>query len=210
MFVAGARLLYDSGRNHTEIQTRYTRHAYGLWLTVPPLDAGEKTNRLIGVSESLVAAFGCGVLFALFSGQPLLILGASGPVLVFEESLYKVRPTDSCRVCKKLSCLEQERFVVTVRQKAHFFASCRPCETQGDGGRGDDPLGAVINNVVHPESFSPLVLIAESCLFAQFCSNADLDYLPFRCWTCIWMAVVGVIVVAMEGQFGRFQSPSLP
>lgn len=32
----------------------------------------------------------CGIVFALFSGQPLNIIGVTGPILVFEENLYKV------------------------------------------------------------------------------------------------------------------------
>lgn len=44
----------------------------------------------MGVSETMVATSVFGMLFSLFSGQPLLIIGATGPVLVFEESLYKV------------------------------------------------------------------------------------------------------------------------
>jgi hypothetical protein len=38
--------------------------------------------------EQLLAASLCGVLFSLFSGQPLTILGATGPMLVFEEILF--------------------------------------------------------------------------------------------------------------------------
>lgn len=44
----------------------------------------------MGVSEMLVATAICGVVFSLLSGQPLIIIGATGPVLVFEEALYKV------------------------------------------------------------------------------------------------------------------------
>lgn len=38
----------------------------------------------------LVATSVCGVIFALCSGQPLIIIGATGPIIVFEEALYKV------------------------------------------------------------------------------------------------------------------------
>ena len=31
-----------------------------------------------------------GVIFGLFSGQPMLILGPTGPFLIFEEMLYLV------------------------------------------------------------------------------------------------------------------------
>lgn len=38
----------------------------------------------------LVATAICGVVFSLAAGQPLVIIGATGPVLVFEEALFKV------------------------------------------------------------------------------------------------------------------------
>ncbi|XP_065304819.1 band 3 anion transport protein-like isoform X2 [Dermacentor albipictus] len=49
---------------------------------------GDKTNNLIGVSETLVATCATGIIFALFSGQPLVIIGVTGPVLLFDELLY--------------------------------------------------------------------------------------------------------------------------
>ncbi|CAG0879882.1 unnamed protein product [Darwinula stevensoni] len=48
----------------------------------------DKTGNLIGVSETLIATAGVGVLFALLAGQPLIIVGATGPCLLFDESLY--------------------------------------------------------------------------------------------------------------------------
>jgi len=51
---------------------------------------GDKTDKLMGVTEMLISTSVCGIVFALFSGQPLIIVGATGPVLVFEEVLYKV------------------------------------------------------------------------------------------------------------------------
>ena len=32
----------------------------------------------------------CGVIFGLFSGQPLILLGSTGPVYVFEKILYQM------------------------------------------------------------------------------------------------------------------------
>lgn len=42
--------------------------------------------------ESLLTGAICGIMYGLFSGQPLTILGSTGPVLVFETILY-----DFCR-----------------------------------------------------------------------------------------------------------------
>ncbi|XP_034562277.1 anion exchange protein 2b [Notolabrus celidotus] len=49
---------------------------------------GEKTEGLIGVSELIVSTAVQGVIFCLLGAQPLLIVGFSGPLLVFEEAFY--------------------------------------------------------------------------------------------------------------------------
>ncbi|XP_052399172.1 anion exchange protein 2 isoform X1 [Carassius gibelio] len=49
---------------------------------------GEKTEGLIGVSELIVATCVQGVLFCLLGVQPLLVVGFSGPILVFEEAFF--------------------------------------------------------------------------------------------------------------------------
>ncbi|XP_048578952.1 band 3 anion transport protein isoform X2 [Nematostella vectensis] len=49
----------------------------------------EKTDQWLGVSEVIFASCFCGLLFALFSGQPLIIIGATGPVMVFEQTIFK-------------------------------------------------------------------------------------------------------------------------
>lgn len=45
----------------------------------------------MGVTELIVSTATLGVIFSLFAGQPLLIIGFSGPLLVFEEAFYKVQ-----------------------------------------------------------------------------------------------------------------------
>lgn len=45
---------------------------------------------MMGVSELIISTATLGVLFSLLAGQPLLIIGFSGPLLVFEEAFYKV------------------------------------------------------------------------------------------------------------------------
>ncbi|KAM4556100.1 anion exchange protein 2a [Fundulus diaphanus] len=49
---------------------------------------GEKTEGLIGVSELIVATAVQGVVFSVLGAQPLLVIGFSGPLLVFEEAFY--------------------------------------------------------------------------------------------------------------------------
>ncbi|XP_051909773.1 anion exchange protein 2b isoform X2 [Hippocampus zosterae] len=48
----------------------------------------EKTEGLIGVSELIVSTAVQGVIFCLLGAQPLLVVGFSGPLLVFEEAFY--------------------------------------------------------------------------------------------------------------------------
>uniref|UniRef100_A0A3P8NKR0 Anion exchange protein n=1 Tax=Astatotilapia calliptera TaxID=8154 RepID=A0A3P8NKR0_ASTCA len=50
---------------------------------------GEKTEGMMGVTELIVSTATIGVIFSLLAGQPLLITGFSGPLLVFEEAFYK-------------------------------------------------------------------------------------------------------------------------
>uniref|UniRef100_A0A4W3JUX7 Anion exchange protein n=1 Tax=Callorhinchus milii TaxID=7868 RepID=A0A4W3JUX7_CALMI len=50
---------------------------------------GEKTMGLIGVSELILSTSVQMIIFTLLAAQPLLIVGFSGPLLVFEEAFYK-------------------------------------------------------------------------------------------------------------------------
>ncbi|XP_029141470.1 sodium-driven chloride bicarbonate exchanger [Protobothrops mucrosquamatus] len=50
---------------------------------------GEATDGRISAIESLFGASMTGIAYSLFGGQPLTILGSTGPVLVFEKILFK-------------------------------------------------------------------------------------------------------------------------
>ncbi|XP_072936830.1 electroneutral sodium bicarbonate exchanger 1 isoform X3 [Epargyreus clarus] len=50
---------------------------------------GEATGKNMAAMESLVSGFVCGMGYGLFSGQPLTILGSTGPVLVFETIVFE-------------------------------------------------------------------------------------------------------------------------
>ncbi|XP_013138197.1 PREDICTED: anion exchange protein 3 isoform X2 [Papilio polytes] len=47
----------------------------------------DKTYGKIGISETLVFTCAGGILFALLAGQPMMITGATGPLLLLDESL---------------------------------------------------------------------------------------------------------------------------
>uniref|UniRef100_A0A8C5CTY8 Anion exchange protein n=1 Tax=Gadus morhua TaxID=8049 RepID=A0A8C5CTY8_GADMO len=48
----------------------------------------DKVDNMMGVSELLVSTSLQGVLFCLLSAQPVLVIGFSGPLLVFEEAFF--------------------------------------------------------------------------------------------------------------------------
>ncbi|XP_028163612.1 sodium bicarbonate cotransporter 3 isoform X2 [Ostrinia furnacalis] len=50
---------------------------------------GEATGKNMAAMESLVSGFVCGMGYGFFSGQPLTILGSTGPVLVFETIVFE-------------------------------------------------------------------------------------------------------------------------
>ncbi|XP_007953417.2 band 3 anion transport protein [Orycteropus afer afer] len=50
---------------------------------------GDKTWNHMGVSELLISTAVQGILFSLLGAQPLLVVGFSGPLLVFEEAFFK-------------------------------------------------------------------------------------------------------------------------
>ena len=51
---------------------------------------GEATENSISVIEALLGALLVGVTYGMFSGQPLSILGPTGPILVFEGIIYNL------------------------------------------------------------------------------------------------------------------------
>ncbi|XP_076452508.1 sodium-driven chloride bicarbonate exchanger-like isoform X2 [Babylonia areolata] len=48
---------------------------------------GDATNNNMAALESMFSGAICGIIYSLFAGQPLTILGSTGPVLVFETIL---------------------------------------------------------------------------------------------------------------------------
>jgi hypothetical protein len=49
---------------------------------------GTATNGMMGTIETVGATALGGILYALFSGQPLTIIGTTGPLLAFLKVLY--------------------------------------------------------------------------------------------------------------------------
>jgi len=74
---------------------------------------GSKTDKLMGVSEMLLCTSACGVLFALLSAQPLIIIGATGPIIVFEEALFRVSH-GLCLHWSIVSCFVEEEYCLVL------------------------------------------------------------------------------------------------
>uniref|UniRef100_A0A3B5ARJ5 Anion exchange protein n=1 Tax=Stegastes partitus TaxID=144197 RepID=A0A3B5ARJ5_9TELE len=83
----------------------------------------DKTEKMMGVSELMISTSIQGVIFCLIAAQPVLVIGFSGPLLVFEEA---------------------------------FFA---------------------------------------------FCKAQGIEYIVGRIWVGMWLIVIVVIIVAVEGSF---------
>ena len=50
----------------------------------------DKTEGWLGLTEVIVSASAGSIILGLFAGQPMMIIGATGPILVFEQSIYDV------------------------------------------------------------------------------------------------------------------------
>lgn len=57
------------------------------------------------MSELIVATAMQGIVFSVLGAQPLLVIGFSGPLLVFEEAFYTVSSPDrkSARIYQNIS-----------------------------------------------------------------------------------------------------------
>lgn len=107
---------------------------------------GEKTEGMMGVTELIVSTATLGVIFSLLAGQPLLIIGFSGPLLVFEEAYFKVADLKCC--CNEGAFFSMSLFFSSVLSGLQLRVPDRPgvdrflahLHRLGDcGGRGQLP-----------------------------------------------------------------------
>ncbi|KAM6914221.1 solute carrier family 4 member 1a (Diego blood group) [Lycodopsis pacificus] len=83
----------------------------------------DKTEKWMGVSELMISTSIQGVIFCLIAAQPVLVIGFSGPLLVFEEAFY------------------------------------------------------------------------------SFCKSQNIEYIVGRIWVGMWLILIVIIIVAVEGSF---------
>ncbi|KAL0179931.1 hypothetical protein M9458_025373, partial [Cirrhinus mrigala] len=48
----------------------------------------DKVENMMGVSELMISTSVLGIIFCLVAAQPVLVIGFSGPLLVFEEAFF--------------------------------------------------------------------------------------------------------------------------
>ncbi|XP_025047319.1 anion exchange protein 3 isoform X2 [Alligator sinensis] len=145
---------------------------------------GEKTEGLMGVSELIISTSVLGILFSLLGAQPLLVIGFSGPLLVFEEAFYK-----HCIQC--------------------IHCAAMPCPVLGSalqercGQIGKSPVRSDSNHQ------GPGIHDCEDRLKElKFCQTQGIEYLTGRVWIGLWLIVFIFIIVAAEGSFlVRYISP---
>lgn len=53
----------------------------------------DKVENMMGVSELLISTSIQGIIFCFVAAQPVLVIGFSGPLLVFEEAFFAVSCT---------------------------------------------------------------------------------------------------------------------
>ncbi len=53
-------------------------------------DLFNKTDNLYGINEILLSSSIGGIVFGLFSGQPLVIVGVTGPISIFNYTIYEI------------------------------------------------------------------------------------------------------------------------
>lgn len=134
----------------------------------------------MGVSELLISTCVQCVLFSLLSAQPLLVVGFSGPLLVFEEAFYSVGAAPHPWV--------PPTHHQQSPQRAHVVPT-------GPGRRA----GHCHDGVSQPRGSGGLTGLCP--LAPQFCSSNDMEYIVGRVWIGFWLILLVLVVVAVEGSF---------
>lgn len=133
----------------SEIRSRFSS-PLTLWFLLLSLHSqADKTEKMMGVSELMVSTSLQGIIFCIIAAQPVLVIGFSGPLLVFEEAFYAV--CASYGVCLGLEFL-------------------------------------ISSHVI-------------SVILNQFCKSQGIEYIVGRIWVGMWLIVIVVIIVAVEGSF---------
>lgn len=53
-------------------------------------DMYDKTDQMYGVNETLMSSAIAGIVFGMFSGQPLCMVGVTGPITIFNYTVYQL------------------------------------------------------------------------------------------------------------------------
>jgi len=149
---------------------------------------GDATENRLAALESLLAGCICGLIYSLFSGQPLALLNATGPVLVFETILYSV--------CKLVPFVQNSISWnhPSINELTHWNNNY--CQSRKKSKRIDAYW-----------YFKNLVIIQISSLYSMWFKNSPVtiiyrsngfDYLSVRLWVGIWIGVFLIVMCAFE------------
>nr|CAD7393839.1 unnamed protein product [Timema cristinae] len=151
---------------------------------------GQATGNNIAAMESLMSGFLCGVIYGLFSGQPLTILGSTGPVLVFESIVYEfcletmeVETMEMKFMRSMLAFMKRNRIKnEVIWERVGLYGVCEIVEEAGLRLSG---------HVIRIENKRIPKRMMETM-------QRDWDYLPFRLWIGVWIGIILLIMVAID------------
>ncbi len=72
-------------------------HYILLFVSLVLFSTADKVENMMGVSELMISTSVLGIIFCLVAAQPVLVIGFSGPLLVFEEAFFNVSVSLSLR-----------------------------------------------------------------------------------------------------------------
>lgn len=93
----------------------------------PPSFLADKVDNMMGVPELLISTCVLGIIFCAVAAQPVLVIGFSGPLLVFEEaffavSLHQITSMSFDSLCWFISSRWNEFLSLKVlNSKVHYF-----------------------------------------------------------------------------------------
>ncbi|KAI8483782.1 Anion exchange protein 3 [Branchiostoma belcheri] len=181
----------------------------------------DKTHNHIGVSEMIIATAISGGLFSLLAGQPIIIIAATGPFLVYDQSLYEFCERNGIEFMTwstYVECLCPFPLQFCERNGIEFmtwstYVEClcpfplQFCERNGIEFMTWStyveclcpfPLQFCESNGI--EFMSWRTYVECLCPFPlQFCESNGIEFLTWRLWIGLWILVICIITVAFEG-----------
>ncbi|KAJ7984435.1 hypothetical protein DPEC_G00354810 [Dallia pectoralis] len=118
----------------------------------------DKVDNMMGVSELLVSTSVLGLIFSCVAAQPILVIGFSGPLLVFEEAFFAIFKSHPL-------VLNYDRLNDTVEEPWHLVVTQIPL----DGNTTDNTTTTVkVINRAYPNTALLSMCLMFGCFFIAF------------------------------------------